>query len=118
VQAARAAAERIFGLLDRAPAITPPARPAAPAPRPEEPAVELRGVWAAYEGEHWVLRDCALAVARGERVALVGATGEGKSTIARLLNRSYEAPRGCVRVDGVDVRGGGPARPRRAGGIG
>jgi len=117
MQAAMAAAERIFGLLDRAPAITPPARPAAPAPRPEEPAVELRGVWAAYEGEHWVLRDCALAVARGERVALVGATGEGKSTIARLLNRSYEAQRGCVRVDGVDVRAWDLARLRRHVGI-
>ncbi len=66
--------------------------------------VELRNVWFAYEGEDWVLRDCSFAVSPGERVALVGATGAGKSTIARLLNRSYDAVKGQVFVDGVDVR--------------
>jgi len=117
MQAAMAGAERIFGLLDRAPAITTAAAPVVPAPPPGAPAVELRGVWFAYTGEPWVLRDCALRVARGERVALVGATGEGKSTCARLLNRSYEAQRGQVLVDGVDVRAWDLGRLRRHVGI-
>jgi len=68
------------------------------------PAVELRDVWFAYEDERWILQDCSLTLDQGERVALVGATGEGKSTIARLLIRAYDAQRGQVLVGGVDVR--------------
>jgi ABC-type multidrug transport system fused ATPase/permease subunit len=51
-----------------------------------------------------VLRDCSLTIAPGEQVALVGPTGEGKTTIARLLIRAYDVGRGQVLVDGVDVR--------------
>jgi ABC-type multidrug transport system fused ATPase/permease subunit len=61
-------------------------------------------VWFAYTDEDWVLQDCTFEVAPGEHVALVGPTGEGKSTCARLLNRSYDVQRGQVLVDGVDVR--------------
>jgi ATP-binding cassette subfamily B protein len=104
MQWAMASSERIFGLLDRAPEIVAPAlarpRPARPAPA----ALEFDSVWFAYEGDQWVLRDCAFTVAPGERVAIVGATGEGKTTCARLLNRSYDVTRGRVSVDGVDVR--------------
>jgi ATP-binding cassette subfamily B multidrug efflux pump len=103
MQAAMASSERIFGLLDRPPAIVTPPAPAAPPSRPAA-AVALRGVWFAYEAEAWVLRDCSFAVAPGEQIALVGATGEGKSTCARLLNRSYDVQGGQVLVDGVDVR--------------
>ena len=117
MQAAMAAAERIFGLLDRAPAIVTPPAPVAPAPRSSTPAVELRGVWFGYEPEQWVLRDCALTVDRDERVALIGATGEGKSTIARLLNRSYDVGRGRVLLEGVDVREWDLTRLRRHVGI-
>jgi len=104
MQWAMASSERIFGLLDRAPAIV---SPSAPRPRPVRsgaPAVELDSVWFAYDGDDWVLRDCSLTVAPGERVAIVGATGEGKTTCARLLNRSYDVQQGRVLVDGVDVR--------------
>jgi ATP-binding cassette subfamily B protein len=108
MQAAMVSAERVFGLLDTRPTIVSPAegaRPAVTAPRAAEtPAVELRHVWFAYEGEQWVLRDCSFTVAPGERVALVGPTGEGKTTIARLLIRAYDVTRGQVLVDGVDVR--------------
>jgi len=104
MQSAMASSERIFGLLDRPPAIVS-AGHATPRPVGSSlPAVELQGVWFAYDGEEWVLRDCSLSVARGERVALVGPTGEGKSTLARLLNRAYDVRRGRVLVDGVDVR--------------
>ncbi|MGH7276281.1 MAG: ABC transporter ATP-binding protein [Candidatus Rokuibacteriota bacterium] len=104
MQAAMASAERIFGLLDRAPAIVSPAGARARGGNPRASAIEFQGVWFAYEGEEWVLRDCAFRVAPGERVAIVGATGEGKTTCARLLNRSYDAGRGRVLVDGLDVR--------------
>jgi len=102
MQSAMASGERIFGLLDRAPGIVGPPAPRRPAAAPGR--VAFRSVWFAYEGEHWVLRDCSFHVEPGERVALVGATGEGKSTCARLLNRSYDVARGGVLVDGVDVR--------------
>jgi ATP-binding cassette subfamily B multidrug efflux pump len=117
MQSAMASSERIFGLLDRPPAIASTGRAT---PRPVgsgAPAVEFQGVWFAYEGEDWVLRDCSLNVARGERVALIGPTGEGKSTIARLLNRSYDVGRGRVLVDGVDVRDWDLASLRRHVGI-
>jgi ATP-binding cassette subfamily B protein len=107
MQAAMVSAERIFGLLDTAPGIAAPAgdrAPAAVSAPPATPAVEFRHVWFAYEGEQWVLRDCSFAVARGEQVALVGPTGEGKTTIARLMTRAYDASRGQVLVEGRDVR--------------
>jgi ATP-binding cassette subfamily B multidrug efflux pump len=123
MQSAMASAERIFGLLDRAPLIVSgsgrsvvsgsgsPARAEGglfEMGRVEgadnRPAVEFRSVWFAYEGEQWVLRECSFSVAHGEHVAIVGATGEGKSTCARLLNRSYDVTRGQVLVEGVDVR--------------
>ncbi|HYS18602.1 MAG TPA: ABC transporter ATP-binding protein [Candidatus Binatia bacterium] len=104
MQWAMASSERIFGLLDRAPAIVSPTvsrpRPA----RAGSAAVELDSVWFAYDGDEWVLRDCSFSVAPGERLAIVGATGEGKTTCARLLNRSYDVRQGRVSVDGVDVR--------------
>jgi ATP-binding cassette subfamily B protein len=83
----------------------------------ETDALRLENVWFAYDGESWVLRQCSLRVARGEHVALVGATGEGKSTIARLLNRSYDVGRGRVLVDGVDVRAWDLAALRRQVGV-
>jgi ATP-binding cassette subfamily B protein len=73
-------------------------------PAPTIPALEFRDVWFAYAAGAWVLRDVSFRVEHGEHVALVGATGEGKSTCARLLIRAYDATRGQVLVDGVDVR--------------
>ena len=110
MQAAMVSAERIFGLLDTEPVIRAAGAAgrarSAPAPAADTPggAVEFRHVWFAYEGEDWVLRDCSFSVGRGEHVALVGPTGEGKTTIARLMIRAYEVGRGQVLVDGRDVR--------------
>ncbi|HSF05402.1 MAG TPA: ABC transporter ATP-binding protein [Methylomirabilota bacterium] len=116
MQAAMASSERVFALLDRTPTIVTPATPP-PATRPGGPAVALRGVWFAYAGGQWVLRDCSFEVRPGEHVALVGPTGEGKSTCARLLNRAYDVQQGQVLVNGIDVREWDLERLRRHVGI-
>ncbi len=96
--------------LDRSPSPatlpTPSSADSSPIPPREETrgAIEFEGVWFAYKGENWVLRDVSLAVRPGEKVALVGATGSGKTTLVHLLGRYYEPQRGTIRVDGVDVR--------------
>ncbi len=104
MQAATVSAERIFALLDTHPSIVSPAPAAARPHASSAPAVEFKDVWFAYEDEQWVLRDCSFTLAPGERVALVGPTGEGKTTIARLMIRAHDVTRGRVLVDGVDVR--------------
>lgn len=113
MQSAMASAERIFGLLDAEPAIGPPAVGRAPAADRSAGSVSFRSVWFAYQDARWVLRDCTFDVRAGEHVAVVGATGEGKTTCARLLGRSYDVARGQVLVDGVDVREWDLGRLRR-----
>jgi ATP-binding cassette subfamily B protein len=102
MQSAMSSAERIFELLDQPVTIASPARPRVV--EPVRGTIEFERVWFAYTGEDYVLRDVSFRVAPGERVALVGHTGSGKTTIIKLLNRSYDVQRGRVLVDGVDVR--------------
>jgi ABC-type multidrug transport system fused ATPase/permease subunit len=102
-QAAMVASERIFELLDTSPAIPAPVSPA-PVARLQG-AVEFDRVWFAYQDEDWVLRDVSFRIAPGEKVAIVGATGAGKTTISSLLCRFYEFQKGAIRVDGADLRG-------------
>lgn len=105
MQQAAASAERVFELLDTPVAIAEPPRPApAPAPPAGAAAVQFDGVWFAYTPGTWVLEDIAVAIRPGESVAVVGATGAGKSTLAALLCRFYDPQRGCVRLDGRDIR--------------
>jgi ATP-binding cassette subfamily B protein len=101
-QAAMVSSERIFELLDTPPAVVEPSG-AAPAGRLRGE-VEFDHVWFAYKDEDFVLRDVSFRVAPGEKVAIVGATGAGKSSIANLLTRFYEFQRGAIRVDGRDIR--------------
>jgi ABC-type multidrug transport system fused ATPase/permease subunit len=123
MQSAMAAAERVFQLLDTPVAA---ARPAGYAPAAVAGAVEFDHVWFAYKtppgggpprNEDFVLRDVSFRVAPGEKVAIVGATGSGKTTLIKLLAGFYEAQRGSVRIDGVDVREWRLERLRRSVGI-
>jgi ATP-binding cassette subfamily B protein len=102
-QRATASGARVFELLDREPRIvTPNGAPPLPAGRGR---VELRGVRFAYEGSTApALRDIDLVVEAGTTVALVGATGSGKTTLVQLLGRLYDVTEGEVLIDGADVR--------------
>jgi len=101
-QRAVASGNRIFEILDRQPLLTsPPDAPPLPAGGGR---VELRGVSFAYEGGAPVLEAIDLDVAAGSTVALVGATGAGKTTLVNLVPRLYDPTAGAVLVDGADVR--------------
>lgn len=102
LQSAMAALERIFTLLDQPEGV-----------QDDEHAVGLPGrvdgevtfdhVWFAYNEGTWVLRDVSFRIAPGERVAIVGATGAGKSSMINLLLRFYDIQQGAIRLDGIDI---------------
>jgi len=111
-QRATASGARLFQILDREPRLVAPE--GAP-PLPEgRGRVELRDVTFAYGDAAPSLRDVSLVVEAGTTVALVGATGSGKSTLVRLLARLYDPDSGAVLVDGADVRGVDLVSLRRA----
>jgi ABC-type multidrug transport system fused ATPase/permease subunit len=100
-QTAVASAERIFTLLDR-----PPTDADGPTTsRVRAGLISFDHVWFAYQGEDWVLKDVSFEVAPGEKVAIVGATGAGKSSLISVLIRFYDIQRGSVRLTGQDIRG-------------
>jgi len=101
LQAAMASSERVFRLLDMEPSIVSPADPIRP---PASGRLEMEGVSFAYARGETVLKGVSLRAEPGERLALVGHTGAGKTTIASLFLRFYDATAGTVRVDGEDVR--------------
>ncbi len=110
LQGAMASSERIFSLLDTQPEIRDPRHPV-PLPPGAGGSIRFEGVWFAYgrddglgEAEpDWVIRDLSFTVAPGEKLAIVGHTGAGKTTVINLLMRFYEAQRGRILVDGVPV---------------
>jgi ATP-binding cassette subfamily B protein len=106
LQSSMAGAERIFGLLDTDETDSAPTAHRDCAPDgPATEAIALDHVTFEYKPGVPVLRDVTLSVARGEKVALVGATGAGKTTVSSLVLRLYEVREGIVRVLGKDVRG-------------
>ncbi|HXG53207.1 MAG TPA: ABC transporter ATP-binding protein [candidate division Zixibacteria bacterium] len=102
LQSAMSSAERIFQLLDTPVSIASPKR--AVVPRPFRGEVVFDDVWFHYRPNEPVLKGVSFRIEPGERVAVVGATGSGKTTTIKLLNRFYEIHRGSIRVSGVDVR--------------
>ena len=109
VQSSGAALNKIFGVLDTQPSVR--ARPGA-IDLPGGGGIEVDDVTFAYGAEP-VLHNVTLHIAPGERVALVGPTGAGKSTLAKLIARFYDPQTGTVRVDGVDLRDATIASLRR-----
>jgi ATP-binding cassette subfamily B protein len=107
LQSAMASSERIFTLLDRKPRIESPPDPV---PVPAEPAeVLFDGVSFSYNRGDEVLHDVSFRVGAGEKVAIVGYTGAGKTTIISLLSRFYDVDSGRILVGGTDVRRYDPA---------
>jgi len=107
LQSAMASSERVFKLLDHPVEITDPENPR-PLPEPPRGEIVFENVWFAYgktdDGEpDWVLKDVSLVVAPGEKVAIVGHTGAGKTTLINLLMRFYDTSKGRVLLDGVPI---------------
>ena len=100
-QSAMAALEKIFGVLETGPQLSD--APGATALPPMRGEIELRDVSFGY-GREYVIRDVTLHVPAGQTVALVGATGAGKSTLAKLIARFYDPDEGTVSIDGHDLR--------------
>jgi len=116
LQAAMASSERVFQLLDEEPRVAAPSAPL-PVPRPLRGEIAFDGVRFAYTPGEEVLKGVSFRAAPGETIALVGATGSGKSTIVNLLLRFYDVTAGAVRVDGHDVRSFVPTQFRDGFGI-
>lgn len=92
---------RIFDLLDNEEQIP---NNGSFVPKRLEGTVEFRNVWFAYNEEDFVLKDISFKVNKGETIALVGATGAGKSSIINLLTRFYDINKGAIDIDGVSVK--------------
>lgn len=102
LQAATASSERVFKILDTAAEVTPPERPRKV--EGTEGRIEFRGVRFSYDGKTPVLKGISFLVGPGEKIALVGATGAGKSTVLSLLLRFYDPEGGQILLDGADLR--------------
>lgn len=113
LQRGAGAAERLVEILDARPDIAPPPRPL-PLPRPAQGRIEFEEVTFFYPSrpDTPALDGFSLTVSPGERVALVGPSGAGKTTVFQLLQRFYDPQRGTVRLDGVDLRAADPAEVR------
>src|SRR5438270_179302 len=102
MQQAMASSERIFQILDERPAVRDKA--GASSLNRIRGEIEFRNVWFAYEPGNWVLKDVSFHIAEGEKVAIVGATGAGKTSISSLVSRFYDVQKGQILVDGLDIR--------------
>ncbi|MEJ3742014.1 ABC transporter ATP-binding protein [Actinomycetes bacterium KLBMP 9797] len=113
LQSATAALEKLSGVLDEKPAVPEPARPAH-LPADAGGALDFQAVTFHYRPDRPILPHLDLHIPAGQTVALVGATGAGKSTIAKLVARFYDPVTGTVTLDGIDLRDLADADLRRA----
>ncbi len=102
LQAAFTAGERIFEIMDTEPIVSD--KPDAIDLTGLKGKIEFRHVWFAYNDDDWILKDVSFVVNPGETLALVGATGSGKTTIINLIVRNYDIQKGEILIDGIDIR--------------
>lgn len=100
LQSAIASSEKIFGILDEKPEIVSPANPV---DVHIQGRIEFKNVWFAYEKEDYILKDVSFVIEPGQKVAFVGATGAGKSTILNLIGRYFDIQKGEILIDGVNI---------------
>ena len=101
LQSSLASAEKIFSVLDETPDIVKPEHPVEVTIRGR---IEFRHVWFAYENDDYILKDISFVIEPGEKVAFVGATGAGKSSILNLIGRYYDIQKGEILIDGVNIK--------------
>lgn len=102
MQTAMASSERIFKLLDNKTFILNPENPKKLKKVRGE--IEFKNVWFAYNDEDYILKDISFKIKPGESVAIVGATGAGKTSIINILSRFYDINKGSILIDGIDIR--------------
>lgn len=101
LQSSLASAEKIFTILDEKPEIVNPEKPEEVQIKGK---IEFKHVWFAYEKEDYILKDVSFTIEPGEKIAFVGATGAGKSSILNLIGRYFDIQKGQILIDGVDIR--------------
>lgn len=102
LQSSIASAEKIFTIMSEEPLVKEDENPVVlPGIKGK---IEFSHVWFAYDNENYVLRDVSFVIEPGEKVAFVGATGAGKSSILNLIGRYYDIQKGNIYIDGVDIR--------------
>ncbi len=101
LQSSLASAEKVFSVLDVKPDIVNPEEPVAP---PMTGKIEFKNVWFAYENDDYILKDVSFTINPGEKVAFVGATGAGKTSILNLIGRYFDIQKGEILIDGINIK--------------
>ncbi|MBM3700826.1 MAG: ABC transporter ATP-binding protein [Actinobacteria bacterium] len=102
IQEAVAASERIFSLLEEKPKIFSPSSPVKV--KDVKGDIRFENVWFAYEKDNYILQDISFTLERGKSLAIVGATGSGKTSIINILNRFYDIQKGGIFLDGINIK--------------
>ena len=102
IQQGVASADRVFEILDEKNEVPLPDKPVVL--KPMDGRICFRDVWFAYKDKSWVLKGLDFEIEKGQKVAVVGSTGAGKSTLADLVMRFYDPQKGCILIDGTDLR--------------
>lgn len=101
LQSSLASADKVFSVLDVEPEIVNPEHPIAPKMTGR---IEFKNVWFAYEKDDYILKDVSFTISPGEKVAFVGATGAGKTSILNLIGRYFDIQKGEILIDGVNIK--------------